>query len=267
MANPNYGVSVNIQGIKTEQQNAIRNASKQNSFLTKRVNRWCNSASSFINIQKWMDCGDSKLTPEMFEGKKCWIGIDLSSRIDITAVVKLFKVDNTFYVFPKFYLPSERALDPSLGMYSKWVQQGYLTPTEGNCIDMDQVMVDVFADIDRYKPTEICFDKWHADLYQQTIGKEYPSLSLVDIPMDVKNLSPAMFELEALILDKNIKHSNNPVLTWMASNLQAKVDVKGNVYPRKAKDENKIDGILALLVAMARARLQAQPSAPIMFFA
>ena len=72
---------------------------------------------------------------------------------------------------------------------------------------------------------------------------------------------------KALILDKNIKHSNNPVLTWMASNLQAKVDVKGNVYPRKAKDENKIDGILALLVAMARARLQAQPSAPIMFFA
>jgi phage terminase large subunit-like protein len=253
MANPNLGVSVNLQALKIEHQNAIRQVSKQNAFKTKKLNIWCNAASAWMNLQKWVDCADSSLTPEMFEGQPCFMACDLSTKLDITAIVKVFKVGSQFYCFPKFYLPSERALDPALGMYSHWVSQGALTATDGTQIDMEQVLEETLADIERYKPTEFIFDKWKAEMFTEFIGKRYPQLTLTQIPMEVRHISGPMKELEALIYSKGLKHNNNPVMNWMISNVVAKTDVKSNVYPRKARDENKIDGVVALILAIARA--------------
>ena len=254
MANPNYGVSVSADFLKTAQKNAIKSASKQNAFLTKHMNVWCNSATAFFNMATWMACGDPALKPEMFEGKPCWIGCDISSKLDLTAVVKVFKDAGTFYVFPKLYLPEERALDPTLGMYSNWVQQGAIIPTDGNVIDIDLIVEDTIADIEKYKPVEFAFDQWSAQLVTQTIAKRCPKVVLAEIPQETRFLSPAMFEVEAWLAGKKIKHTDNPAANWCVSNVAAKIDARGNVYPRKdrGRNENKIDFVSALLDAVSR---------------
>ena len=255
MANPNLGVSVNLKMLQTEHSNAIRAKSKQNAFKTKKLNIWCNTTSAFFDMSHWAECADPKLKPEDFKGKQCWMAADLSSRLDLTCVVKLFKDGNTFYAFPRFYLPEERAEDPTLGMYARWVAAGALTSTEGTYIDIHQVIEETLEDINEYKPVEFCFDRWHADFYTQQIGKRCPNLPLVDIPTGTTQyLSPAMQEIEALMAARRIKHPNNPCANWCMSNVASKPDPRGNNYPRKAhgKEENKIDFAFALLMAATR---------------
>jgi phage terminase large subunit-like protein len=260
MANPNLGVSVNLKMLLTDQQNAIRKLSKQASFKTKHLNVWCSSSTAFFDMQHWIAGADSKLKEEDFRGKQCWMAADLSAKLDLTCVVKLFKDGNTFYVFPKLYLPEARAEDPTLGSYARWTVEGALTATEGNVIDIDQVIEDTVADIQTYNPLEFAFDKWRSELYIQTVGKRCPNLALVDVPMGGSQyLSPAMFEIEALLADGRIKHPNNPVANWCMSNVASKPDPAGHAYPRKAggRAENKIDFGLCLILAMGRAMLTA----------
>ena len=260
-ANPNLGISVNLTGLKTEHNNAIRNASKQNAFKTKKLNVWCNAATAWMNLEKWFDCADTSLTPELFEGQPCIMAADLSTKLDVTCILKLFKVGSKLYCFPKFYLPSERALDPTLGMYAKWVSQGFLIPCDGTQIDMEQVLEDTVADIEKYQPTQFVFDKWKAEMFTEYISKRCPTTELVQVPMEVRFISPAMKELEAMVYSKTLRHASNPVMNWMMSNVTAKLDAKDNVYPRKARNENKIDGVVCLLLAITRAMVQTEPTA------
>lgn len=265
MANPNLGVSVNIDGLRTEHQNAIKSAAKQNSFLTKKLNVWCNAATAWMNMSLWADCADPSLTEEMFEGQPCWMAADLSTKLDVTCILKLFKVGNLFYVFPKFYLPSDRALDPALGMYSRWVSQGHLIAAGETQIDMEKVLDDTVADIERFKPTEFVFDKWKAEMFTEYIGKRCPDTTLVQMPQEVRFISPAMKELEVLVTAKRLKHASNFVMNWMMSNVIAKIDAKDNIYPRKARFENKIDGPLCLVMAIGRGSLNTQEEGEVSF--
>jgi phage terminase large subunit-like protein len=258
MANPNLGVSVNLEALRTERNNAVRNAAKQNAFKTKKLNIWCNATTAFFNMAHWMDGADAKLKSEDFAGKACWMSADLSSKLDFTCVLKVFKDGNTLYAFPKLYLPEERALDPALGMYSKWVALDALTATAGNVIDIDQIIDETVADIEKFKPSAFVFDKWHADLFVNTIGKRCSGLVMAEIPMETRYLSPAMFEIEALIASKRIKHNNNPVANFCMSNVVAKIDANNNVFPRKARNENKIDFATCLILAMTRIVRQAK---------
>jgi phage terminase large subunit-like protein len=255
MANPNLGVSVSLEGLKTEHRNAIRSAAKQNSFKTKKLNLWVNSASGWMNMQRWTECEDRNLKPEFFEGKPCVMSADFSTKLDMTCVLKLFTVGDTVYCFPRFYLPSDVALDPTKTMYSKWVQEGYLTVCEGSQIDMEQVLEDTVADIERYKPTEFAFDAWRAEMFTEFLSKQCPSVTLAQIPMQPRHLSPAMFEVEALVVSKHLRHPANPVLSWSIANVMVKPDLKGNIFPRKSgnKTENKIDGALCLIMCVSRA--------------
>ena len=271
MANPNLDVSVNLKMLLTEHKNAIRNMSKQAAFKTKKLNIWCSSSTAFFNMADWQRGGDSKLKMEDFKGQPCWMSADLSSRLDLTCVLILFKVNNDFIAFPKLYLPEARATDPTLGMYSRWSAEGALTPTEGNWIDLEQVINETVADIEMYNPIEFAFDKWHAELYIQTIAKRCPKLAahMIDVPMgETKYLSPAMFEIEALLVDGRLKHNNNPCANWCMSNVASKPDPRGHSYPRHAggRTENKIDYAMCLILAMGRAMIQTKRGTSKIFF-
>jgi len=197
------------------------------------------------------------LKPEDFEGQQCFMSADLSTKLDLTCIMKVFHVGNSYYCFPKFYLPSERALDPSLGMYARWVSTGHLIATEGTQIDMEQVLEETVADIERYKPSEFAFDQYKAEMFTQLLGCRCPGTTLVEIPMHVKHISQPMLETEVLVACKTLKHADNPVMNWCMSNVVAKPDVKGNIYPKKTRNENKIDGALCLIMAVLRAQAMA----------
>lgn len=258
MANPNLGISVNHEALKVEQRNATKTASKQNPFKTKKLNVWVSSNQAFFNMIDWQALGDANLKPDMFIGKPCLMAADLSSKLDLTVVTLLFKDGNTFYCFPKLYLPEERAQDATLGMYASWVKQGALIPTPDNVIDLDTILDATVDDIEKYKPQAFIFDRWHADLYTNGIGKRCPTLTLIDLPLEVKFISPAMLELEALIAAKRIKHNNNPVANWCMSNVVAHYDAKNNVYPRNTKNEHKIDFAVSLIMAVSRTTVQTE---------
>jgi phage terminase large subunit-like protein len=257
-ANPNYDVSVFGDFLKTEQANAVRDSRKQNVFLTKHLNIWVGASVAWMNMQSWNALADASLNPTEFLGLPCYAAVDLASKLDLTARVKVFKKliagKDHYYVFGQYYLPEERASEPELQHYQKWVHDGHLTTTPGNVIDYDTITADTVADVKKHKIIELGFDDWNAEQFAQQVAKESRA-TVIEVPFQVKTLSEPMKQVEALVIDGRIHHDGNPVLTWCMSNVVAHVDAKENIFPRKEKEENKIDGAVALIMAMCRALL------------
>jgi phage terminase large subunit-like protein len=263
-ANPNYGISVDADTLRHDQKIALSNPAKASVFRTKHLCEWMNAAVGWMNMRSWNKVADDQLKPEDFTGCDCFLGLDLSSKIDIAAKLLLFRKEHEgkdhYYAFPTLYLPEERALAPEYQHYQKWVAEGHLVATDGTAIDYSRIEADILADIQKFHPRELAFDPWNAtDITQRLNAKT--SIALAEIPQNVRNLSNPMKELEALVLSGRFHHTANPVFTWMASNVVARVDANGNVFPRKETTDNKIDGIVATLDALARA-LVSEPVTP-----
>ena len=163
-ANPNFGVSVFEDFLLAEQSAAIQNSRKQNIFKTKHLNIWCGANVAWMNMQKWKALADSSLSLEQFAGEPAWIGCDLSSSIDITAVVLVFKRllngEPHYYVFGRYYLPRERAEDPDFQHYQQWLHDGYLFGIDGPTVDLTIVRTGLLLDAERFDVRQIAFDPW-----------------------------------------------------------------------------------------------------------
>ena len=253
-ANPNYDVSVSGEFLIAQQREAVRNASKQNAFKRKHMNQWVGAHTAWMNMETVKGCVDESLKPEDFKGEELIIPVDLASRIDITAILKVFareiKGKTHYYAFSRFYLPEETILDPKNSHYQKWFNEGWLTTTEGNEIDFNEIQTDIKADMDEYGAKEVTYDPWRATQLAQ--GLQAEGASIVEFRNTVANMSPAMYELEAAVTAGRFHYDGNPLMTWMMSNVVAKIDAKDNIYPRKQKPENKIDGVVALIMAIGR---------------
>lgn len=260
-ANPNYGISVMEDFLKTQQSEAIRSNRKQNIFLTKHLNVWVNASSSWMNMVAWGKCADAPPLTEL-AGVTCYAGLDLSSKSDITARVKVFKrVINSkehYYGYLDSYLPSSKADDPAFQHYQSWAHDGLLKTTPGAAIDMDVILDETAADITKYKIKELAFDKWGATHLAQSLAKRTPC-QVVEFEQQVRTMSDPMKHLEALVNDGRFHHDNNPIFTWMISNVVCHEDAKGNIYPRKVDPNSplKIDGVVACIMALSRAMLGA----------
>jgi phage terminase large subunit-like protein len=254
-ANPNYDVSVSAEFLRAQQLEAIRNASKQNAFKRKHLNQWVGAHTAWMNMESFKKCIDSTLNIDDFIDSDCIIPIDLASRLDITATPKLFyrEIDGKkhYYFFSKFYIPEETALDDKNSHYQKWVNDGYLIATDGNEIDFNEIQEDVKNDLNKHGAKEVVYDPWRATQLAQGLQNE--GAEIVEFRNTVANMSPAMYELEAAIASGRFHCDDNPVFTWMMSNVVSKVDKKDNIFPTKQKKENKIDGVVAAIMAIGRA--------------
>ena len=255
-ANPNMGVSVGEDFLLGEQQNAINITSRQNKFKTKHLNIWCNAKDAWLNLQQWEKCKRT-LNIDDFRGVDCWDGLDLASKLDICSHVKLFKksVDGKdhYYCFGRHYLPENTITasdnNKNRDAYERWVNQGALTATDGDEIDFNQIRDEVLEQAADCPPHEIAYDQWRATQLAQQLEAE--GASTVEVKQGYA-LSPAMRELEAAIQSGRFHHDGNPVMTWMASNVVTR-ELKGNLCPMKDSNDRKIDGMVALLMAMDRA--------------
>ena len=249
-ANPNIGVSVDREFLLAQQRDAINVPRKQSSFKTKHLNVWVGSADPFFNAEKWQRLsGDYPL--ESFRGQQCWIGVDLAAKVDLTAVVYLFKDGDDFYVVPKFYCPEEVVNDPKKRSYYGWMVEGHLIATDGNVTDFNVVQDDLIAATEMFAVQHIAFDQWNSMQMSTAVGTA-TGVECIDLPMTVKHLSDPMKWIQALIEDGRLHNDGNPVMAWMMSNVTAKPDRNDNVFPRKERPENKIDGAVALIMAMER---------------
>lgn len=253
-ANPNLGVSVFLEDIEIRCRQAQRNPESQSSFLTKRLNVRVGAGEAYFSMLAWdRICKDVNLKIEDFYGRECIIGLDLASKIDIAAKVYLFPGDKEWTVFGSFYLPEEQLArgNPNYDIYRGWADRGYLTVTPGNVIDYSFIERDLIEDCRNFDVRAVCYDPFQATQISTRMVAE--GLPMLEVPQTVLRLSEPMKEVGARVLSGRIKHDGNLVLAWMIGNVKAKVDAKENVYPRKERSENKIDGAVALIMAGSHA--------------
>jgi phage terminase large subunit-like protein len=262
-ANPNLGVSVMPDDMQRLADKARQQPSARNPFLTKRLDVWVNADQAWMDMRAWDACADRALRIEDFTGDECWIGLDFAQRTDVAAKVLLFRRGDHYYAFGHYYVPEARLTDGANDQYAGWARSGWLTATDGEVIDLDYLERDIVGDarrpgdIDRFAVREIAFDPWQASLIVPHL--QATGVPCVEVRPTVANFSEAMKELEALVLQGRFHHPADPVLTWMISNVVCHHDARDNIYPRKERPENKIDGAIALIMALGRASASGPP--------
>lgn len=202
---------------------------------------------------KWNEC-DADCAESHLIGKPCFAGLDLSSNTDITAFVMAFQVDNSVVLVPRFWIPKENATERERkdGVpYSTWERQGFLTMTEGNVIDYEYVIDDILKDFEKFDVRGVAFDRFGFEAVRQRflrVGVQEDKF--ISFGQGYLSMSAPMKELEKLVLEGAIIHNDNPVLKWMASNVAVLQDPAGNVKTNKDKSSEKIDGIVASIMAI-----------------
>ena len=253
-ANPNWGISVRPEILGPLQAKAMQLPSAVNNFKTKHLNEWVNADTAWMDMRAWEACGDASLDLDAFVGQPCWIGLDLASKTDIAAMVLVFQhpeMAGAYVAFGRYYLPEDTVNASGNSQYAGWMRTGRLVVTPGNVIDFSWIEADLLDAASRYAVQAVAFDPFQAT--QLSTRRLAEGLPMIEVRPTVLNFSEPMKTLEALVLQKKLAHDTDPVLTWMASNVVAHLDAKDNIYPRKERAENKIDGIVALIMALSRA--------------
>lgn len=246
-ANPNWGISVRPEIITSLMKKAIALPSAVNNFKTKHLNIWCSASSAWMDMQAW-EAGEINVDRSDFEGQPCYIGLDVGAKNDVTAKVLLFPVGKSFVVFADFYLPEAAVEKSTNSQYRGWVEEGWITQSGGAMTDLARIEEDIRDDLSRFDVKGIAYDPWNALQLATTLGND--GAPMVEYRNTVQNFSDPMKSLEALVQDKRVNHDGNPVLRWMMGNVVAKLDAKDNIFPRKERYENKIDGVVALIMAL-----------------
>ena len=255
-ANPNWGVSIYPEAIRSEAARAMSMPSAQTAFLTRHLNVWVNADHSWLDIRAWTKCADTGLTPESFAGEPCFVGIDLAIRSDIAAVVMLFPPNGErdwWAVFGRFYLPEEQIEKTENTHYQGWERAGRLIMTPGAVTDFEYILDDVVDYVTRFDVREVCCDPWKNLPLNAALQNRGVTVPLVEVRQSLQIFSPAMKEMEALVVSAKLRHDGDPLFTWMVSNVVCHRDSRDNIYPRKEAPERKIDGVTALLMCIDRA--------------
>lgn len=251
-ANPNFGVSVLPVNMSALAHKARNNPKSRADFRMKRLNVWVNAAQAFFDLDAWDACARPDLSREDFAHEDCIAAIDLATKRDINAKVLLFSRDDRYAMFTDFWLPRAAVADGANPSYKGWEEAGHLRVTDGNIVDYEAIK-DCILDEDavRHLITEVAYDPHQATHLVRLLMDE--GVTCVEMRPTVLNFSEPMKQLDALMAQGKIDHDANPVMRWMIGNVVAVKDHKDNVYPRKERDENKIDGAVAAIMAVGRA--------------
>jgi phage terminase large subunit-like protein len=245
-------VSVNPLDFERKARKAKIQPAALSEFLRKGLDVWTQVDSPWMDMQAWNRCADSTLKLADFKGERCWIGEDLASKIDLAAKVRIFDVRGEVYVLTgpnSFFAPEKAIVESPNAQYQGWVRAGHLTVTPGNIIDFDYIEEALKADAKHFEVAAVAYDPHQATQHATRMMSD--GFPMVEVRQTVLALSEPMKELEALVLSGRLKHDGNPVLAWMMSNVVAHYDQKDNIYPRKLKPEKKIDGVIAIIMALA----------------
>lgn len=251
-ANPNWGVSVDPNIVMQTAAKARQVATARANYLTKHLNIWVDANSALFDTEWWRKCEDRALDEADFATDECVMGLDLASKIDIAARVntyrRLIAGKAHYYVFPRFYLPRVAIEEDRHPMYRGWEMQGDIYATPGETTDFGIIEDEIKADGPGLNLQAIATDPWQAQQMIQSLKKD--GMPAEEYRQTVANMSEATKTLDALMREGRIHHPGNAVLNWMIGNVVGHYDAKENVYPRKEMPQNKIDGAIALIMAL-----------------
>lgn len=262
-ANPNLGTTVKLDYMRAECQAALENPRKENEFKRYHLNIWTSSFMRWLPMPEWDGpCRGPvgwQALAEHLAGRRCFVGTDLSTRNDITAVVYVFPPpddaeEEEWWAIPRLFVPEENMrlrVRRDRVPYDIWARDGALMLTEGNVIDYRAIESQIVEDARRFEIVEIAYDPWNAT--QWALGMQDQGFSMVEFRQGPKSYNEPCLKLEALVSAGRLYHGGHPVLRWMANNVSIRSDVNDNIAPDKKRSSERIDGIVALLEALGRA--------------
>ncbi len=255
-SNPSLGETIGMDKVQAACDSARQNPGEENSFRQLRLNQWVKQAVRWMPMEKWDACA-VPVNEEMLEGRVCYGGLDLSSTTDLTSFCLVFPPeddDEPYYVLPYFWVP-EDTLDLRVKRdhvpYDVWNRQGYLETTEGNVVHYGYIEKFIERLGERFNIRDIAFDRWGATQMSQDL--ENMGFTVVPMGQGFASMSPPTKELMKLTLEKKIAHGGHPVLRWNMDNIFIRTDPAGNIKADKAKSTEKIDGAIAMIMALDRA--------------
>lgn len=258
--NPSIGHTVAWEKVEDQYTRAQGNIAKEKNFRWLRLNCWEKiKTTGWLGLDFWDLC-KGRVDEKRLLGRPCYGGLDLSSKIDMTAFVLLFPPDDInrkWIVLPRFWVPEDRVperVQTDEMPYDEWVKTGHLLTTPGNVIDYNFIEKEIIDLRGRYEIIQIGYDPWNA--MQTAVNLEDQGLTMVEVRQGYKSMSPPMKEIEQLVMGKKLIHGGHPVLRWNVGNVQAKTDENENIRPVKGKGIERIDGLVAMVNAMARAMLR-----------
>jgi phage terminase large subunit-like protein len=259
-ANPALDAFMNKREVLAMANDARRMPSRENEYRNLVLNQRVEASTPFVAVAAWTACGDE---PRDLTGLSVFAGLDLSETADLTALVlgHLDPNDGVWHVWPIFWLPEERLAEKAArdrAPYDLWAEQGYLETTPGASIDYEfvaQRLKDVFED---YHVTKIAFDRWNYPhlrpwLTKAGFSEQLLERTFVEFGQGFKSMSPALRDLESLVLGRKLRHGNHPVLTMCMANATVERDAAGNRKLSKKRSSGRIDGAVALAMAIAAA--------------
>ena len=250
-ANPNLGVSVKLDFLRERAAKAQRSPGAMAAYLRYHMNVPTAVSTRAIDIDEWDQCAADPVVPE---GAHVDGGLDLASVRDLTALVLVHRDEDGFLnVLCRFWCP-EAGIEQRSRIdgvpYADWVRDGFLVATPGNVTDYDHVKAEALAIGSTYEVGEIGYDRWNAT--QLVTDLVADGANMVAISQTHAGLSAGWRELEKAILEHKLRHGGHPILRWMAGNVEVETDAAGNQKPSKSRSTERIDGIVALDMAIGR---------------
>lgn len=247
--NPNYGVSVSAEYLEESFNRAMAIPAYENTFRNLHLNQWVEQATRWFSMDRW-DEGDRD--PDIVYGDECWAGLDLSATTDVSAFVMAFpRPDGSFAVRCKFWVPGDSARERELRdrvPYGLWQRDDAITFTPGASVDYDMIRKDINDLREQFNIHTIAIDRWNANQLAHQLQADQFNVGFFGQGFASMN-SPSKL-LESLIAEGKLVHGGDPVLRWMASNVAVETDAAGNIKPSKKASTERIDGIVALCMAL-----------------
>jgi phage terminase large subunit-like protein len=258
-ANPNFGVSVLAADLLALGTKARHMPAAAAAFKQKRLNVWVNTTAPWLSMEGWRH-GQTKWTEATMRRELCCLGIDMSSKIDLTAVVAMFPPTETrasWRLIARCLTPDdtldERALRDR-APYRQWVTDGWLQTNPGNRIDQARVLAIVHELADVFDVQQVGIDPWNAGNLAKELTDD--GFQIVEVPQTLQQMSTPAKDFEADVLDGLVDGRWNPLVAWCASNVVVQSDNKDNIYPTKKRSRGRIDPIIAGLIARKLADLE-----------
>ena len=255
-ANPSLDHTITIDKVRDAFHKAQETPADENQFRQLRLNQWVKQSVRWMPMDKWDECV-GVVDPYALEGRACYAGLDLSSTSDLTALVLVFpptSEDEPYIALPFFWLPEETL---SLRVrrdhvpYDQWAKRGFIQTTEGNVVHYGFIERFICQLGERYNIREIAHDRWNATMMVQTL--EDDGFTMVPFGQGFKDMSPPTKELMRIVLEHKLCHGGHPVLRWNMDNAFVRTDPAGNLKLDKEKSTEKVDGAVALVMALDRA--------------
>lgn len=247
-ANPSFGVTIDAEQFAEDCREAQESPAKENSFRRYRLNQWTEQDVRWLSMEKWDACADEVLD---LSGRTCFAGLDLSTTTDVSALVLVFPVDDGYSVLPFFWVPAEGARQRERRdrvPYGDWISSGFMEATPGEVVDYDRIRSRINELGKQYDITQVAIDRWNAtQLATQLAGDGF---EMVAFGQGYASMSAPTKKLEEVVLAKRLRHAGHPVLRWMAGNVSIEQDAADNWKPSKKKSCERIDGIVALIMAL-----------------